>query len=139
MRHDETVSYSLSNSRLQLGDWDHALELFDCDNSLLVGKIKVKIQWYSKWIKEKPATLEEPAEAGYYEWSDLCILSAKFFAIAAPNGAVGRPKYKFPLNMIADFSPAENADLWEFLRHHIECLIDELPQSYYEEAYENES
>ena len=136
MRHDETVSYSLSNRRLQLGDWDHSLELFDCDDSLLTAEIEVKVQWYSEWIGGVPATLVDPPAVGYYEWSDLCILSAKFKAIAAPNGAIGKPKYKFPLNMTADFSPAENADLWEFLRHHIEWLIEDTPQSYYEEAYE---
>ena len=136
MRHDETVSYSLSTRRLEIGEFGHALELFDADKSGLIAEIEVKVQWNSEWIEETPATLEEPAEAGYYHWTDLCILSAKWKAIAGTGKWRITDKYKFPLHMTADFSALDNAELWEWLRNHIGWLLEDLPDSYYEEAYE---
>lgn len=147
MRNDETVSYSLTNQFIPAEDrvsiheydpdnFDFKLNMLDHEEGSFRGYLEFKIQWYAEWIAEIPATLEDPAQPGHWEWSDLCILSAKLKAFAyAPDNEVLVDEGQF--TMKGELKPEDNADLWRIVRGHLEFFIGEkVKDSYYEEKCE---
>ena len=124
-RHDEELSFSLSDIPVQEGSFFDCLSLFKQSISELKGEIVVTVQFYSQLHDAIPATLDSPEEPAHFEWSDICLIKAVGHLQLGSDPQAIRIK--------ADISPEENQGFFVSIREDLEERINELPTSYFEE------